>query len=70
MECAFAWQVPVETLRGRKRTRHVCAARRELITRLSKEVPSLSSVDIGKMLGRHHSTILWNLGRLANRGPR
>ncbi len=46
---------------------HVVSARHEAIRQLAAERPQWSSVRIGKMFDRDHSTVLYILGRLQGR---
>lgn len=56
--------VPVETLRGKQRTRYVCRARAEAMHLLRGLGMSMS--EIGAMLGgRDHATVIYGLFRHA-----
>jgi len=51
-----------EEMLGRRRTRDICAARRDLILRA--RAAGMSSTYIGQALGRDHTTILDYAGRV------
>jgi chromosomal replication initiation ATPase DnaA len=52
-------------LDGRSRSRVAVAARVAAIRRIEALFPEASSVVLGRMFGRHHTTILHALGRTA-----
>ncbi|MBL9097405.1 MAG: hypothetical protein JNK07_10800 [Alphaproteobacteria bacterium] len=52
-------------LTGRLRSRVAVAARTAAIARVAALYPQASSVVLGRMFGRHHTTILHALGRTA-----
>lgn len=57
--------LPANALSGRLRTRAAVAARSAAIERVAALYPQASSVVLGRMFGRHHTTILHALGRTA-----
>lgn len=70
--------VTVDDILGRSRKKHIVAARHEAIRAVAKAVdwkPNCgnwtggfwSSIAIGNLFGRDHTTILWVLGQLTNR---
>ena len=56
------WHVPVAMIVGPSRAQRVYAARKAVIAELDRMGWSCSR--IGRRLGRHHTTIMYSLGRL------
>lgn len=64
-EEALCAGLPAKALAGRLRSRVAVAARTAAITRVAALYPQASSVVLGRMFGRHHTSILHVLGRTA-----
>lgn len=67
VEVARTYGVTPAALRGRERTMEMVEAR-AVVARLLNE-QGRTSVQIGRALARHHSTILHHLERFDGRGP-
>jgi chromosomal replication initiation ATPase DnaA len=62
---AREYHVPVSEILGRARTILIMRARRAAIRQVKKELPALSSTQIGRIFNRDHTTILYALGQSA-----
>lgn len=65
---AQAYGVSERDITGPGRTRHVCQARYAVMSALDD--CGWSSVRIGKLLNRDHTTVLHGLNRLTKRAPK
>lgn len=65
-EVAKEFDVPVESLRGRRRTSQIAFAR-QVAMYLAKQMTTLTLVEIGKSFGnRDHSTVLYGIEKISN----
>lgn len=62
-EAAEARGISKGEVLGRSRNGLACQARAEVMRRLISD--GLSFVDVGHLIGRHHTTVLHSLGRLS-----
>lgn len=54
-------------IRGRRGNKRICAARRHAIAAVHREFPFISTVRLGQIFNRDHSTIANSLGRMGMR---
>jgi chromosomal replication initiator protein len=65
-EVAKEFDIPVESLRGRRRTNQIAFAR-QVAMYLSKNLTTMTLVEIGKSFGnRDHSTVLYGIEKISN----
>jgi chromosomal replication initiation ATPase DnaA len=57
-----AWSVPIDEIKGRRRTARVVQARKALMLLLHEQ--GFSYPRIGAVLGRHHSTVIHGVRRM------